>query len=121
MPKLINLPTFTDDRGSLTVIEKSLPFDIKRIYFIYNSKGHKRGFHKHKKTRQALVSLSGRCTICIEVENKIKKFNLDSPNNCLILEPEDFHWMENFEEKTVLLVVASEFYDKNDYINNGLQ
>ena len=121
MSKLINLPTFSDKRGSLTVIEKTLPFDIKRVYFIYNSEGHKRGFHKHKVTKQALIASIGSCSVTVKNNEGTKKFNLDSPNKCLILEPEDFHWMDDFSKNTVLLVIASEYFNKDDYIENDIQ
>ena len=48
MAKLVKLPTYNDNRGNLTVIEKILPFEIKRVYYIYGVKDNERGFHKHK-------------------------------------------------------------------------
>ena len=116
MPYLKKLETHTDSRGSLTVIEKELPFAIKRVYYIYNLNQTKRGFHKHKKTQQALICISGSCSIFIDNKSTVKEFILDFPNKCLILEPSDFHWMDNFSKNCVLLVLASEEFDKNDYI-----
>lgn len=116
MAHIIELPVFTDNRGSLAVIEKKLPFEIKRFYFIYDVVG-KRGGHRHKKTTQALISIGGSCEIY--VNNGIKKeiFILDKPNKCLILNPEDWHTMDKFSKNANLLVFASEYYDKNDYID----
>lgn len=116
MTKIIELKSFSDNRGSLTVIEKILPFSIKRVYYIYNLNQFKRGFHKHKKTQQALICISGSCSIFIDNKSTVKEFILDFPNKCLILEPSDFHWMDNFSKNCVLLVLASEEYDENDYI-----
>jgi dTDP-4-dehydrorhamnose 3,5-epimerase-like enzyme len=116
MTKIIELKSFSDSRGSLTVIEKILPFSIKRVYYIYNLNQSKRGFHKHKKTQQALICISGSCSIFIDNKSTVKEFILDFPNKCLILEPSDFHWMDNFSKNCVLLVLASEEFDKNDYI-----
>ena len=62
MPKLLTLPTYSDDRGDLTVIEKLLPFDVKRVYYMYKCKA-KRGGHRHIKTTQALIAVSGRCEV----------------------------------------------------------
>ena len=121
MAKLISLPTFSDKRGDLTVIEKILPFTIKRVYFIYNSEGKSRGFHKHKKTSQALVAINGSCSVNIVSPSGDIRFNLDNPSKCLILNPEDYHWMDNFNKGTVLLVLASHYYDKRDYIENGVR
>ena len=64
MAHIINLPTFGDDRGSLTIIEKVLPFEIKRLYYIYGADS-KRGGHRHKTTTQALITLNGSCEIFI--------------------------------------------------------
>ncbi|OUU13809.1 MAG: hypothetical protein CBB97_25575 [Candidatus Endolissoclinum sp. TMED37] len=121
MPSLITLPSFTDERGSLTVIEKIIPFDIKRVYFIYNSEGHKRGFHKHKITRQALIASSGSCSVYVKESKKTIEFKLDEPSKCLILEPEDFHWMDKFTKESVLLVIASEYYNEKDYVEDDLR
>ena len=118
MPKLISLPTFKDKRGSLTVIEKIVPFEVKRVYFIYNSEGYERGFHKHKLTKQALIVTSGSCSVFVKNSKETLNYNLDSPSKCLMLNPEDYHWMNNFKKETVLLVLASEFYDINDYLDN---
>jgi dTDP-4-dehydrorhamnose 3,5-epimerase-like enzyme len=116
MAKLINFITFKDARGALTVIEKNVPFNIKRVFYIYNVDDSKRGFHKHKKTIQLAISLNGSCDIV--VDNGLKKiiFQLDSPDKGLIIEPDDYHWMENFSKGTVLLVLASQEYDPDDYI-----
>jgi dTDP-4-dehydrorhamnose 3,5-epimerase-like enzyme len=112
---IINLPTYSDDRGSLTVIEKILPFDIKRVFFIYNPKGI-RGGHRHKKTVQCLVCCKGECKVYVNNGKKKEIYHLNSPNLALILEPEDWHTMFDFSEDAVLLVLASDYYDKNDYI-----
>ena len=116
MPDIIKLETFTDNRGSLTVIEKTLPFSIKRVYYIYNLNNCKRGFHKHIKTYQALVCTSGSCSVFVRKNLLTEEFKLNIPNKCLILNPQDFHWMDNFSKDCVLLVLASEEYDENDYI-----
>lgn len=115
MAQIINLPTFSDERGSLTVIEKLLPFEIKRIYYIYNAK-EKRGGHRHLNTTQALVCPKGSCEIFINNGNSEQTVLLNSPDKCLILSPEDWHSMDKFTPDCVLLVLASEFFDKADYI-----
>ena len=114
MARIISLKTISDDRGSLSVIEKDLPFKIKRVYFIYNL-SDSRGGHRHKKTIQALISVSGSCKVHTRNENTEKDFILDRPDKCLIVNPEDWHTMENFTSDAVLLVLASEYYDSSDY------
>jgi len=111
----IELQTISDDRGSLTVIEKVLPFDIKRVYYIYNVVGE-RGGHKHKKTIQALIALNGACQVHVVNGTSKESFHLDSPDKCLIVNPDDWHTMDNFSKGTILLVLASECYDEEYYI-----
>lgn len=112
---LIDLDTHIDSRGSLTVIDKKLPFNIKRVFYIYNIDKEDRGGHSHKKTIQGLISIKGNCDIVIGREKK-EIIKLDTPNKCLILQPEDFHIMRNFSKDCILLVLASESYNKEDYI-----
>jgi dTDP-4-dehydrorhamnose 3,5-epimerase-like enzyme len=116
MAHIIELPTFEDDRGNLTVVEKNLPFEIKRFYYIYDVTS-KRGGHRHKKTIQALICLGGSCEIYVHDGEKEETILLDSPSKCLILDPKDWHTMDNFSKGSTLLVFSSEFYDKDDYID----
>ena len=115
MTILINLPSYGGDDGILTVVEDVLPFDIRRVYFIYKV-GRLRGGHRHKKTIQALICLEGKCTINIQNLSEEKTITLDKPDECLILDPSDWHTMDNFSRGSILLVLASELYDEDDYI-----
>ncbi len=117
MAKVIDLPTFSDSRGSLTVLEKVIGFDIKRVYYIYDANDEVRGGHRHKKSIQALINVKGSCEIFSDNGVKQETFLLDSPSKCLLLEPEDWHTMSKFTKDAVLLVLASEYYDKGDYID----
>ena len=121
MPQLIKLPTFKDTRGNLTVIEKILPFEVKRVYYIYNCTNEERGGHRHKKTIQALICLKGSCIIDCNDSIQKKSFVLKSPDTALIIMPEDYHTMHTFTNDAVLLVLASEYYDISDYINEDYQ
>ncbi len=118
MSHLVDLSTFTDSRGNLTVIEKILPFEIRRVFYIYGVDNSIRGKHRHKKTVQAAVVLQGSC--CITSQSRpdapIEEYILDSPSKCMIINPEDYHWMHNFTQNCILMVFASEYYDYNDYI-----
>lgn len=116
MARLINLKTFTDKRGNLTVIEKVIPFQIKRIFYIYGVDDSIRGGHRHKKTIQAAICLKGKCEIFNNDNFQKEKFVLDSPDKCLMLEAKDWHKMFGFTEDAILMVLASEYFDKNDYI-----
>ena len=119
MAKLINLKTFTDNRGNLTVLEKVIPFDIKRIFYIYGVDDSVRGHHRHKKTIQAAIALQGTCRIINQggKDLPMEKFILNSPSKCLIIDPADYHWLDNFSKDCILMVFASEYFDNDDYIN----
>ena len=116
MAELINLKTFTDNRGNLTVIERVIPFDIKRIFYIYGVDESVRGGHRHKTTIQAAVCIKGSCTIYNNDSATEEIFELDTPSKCLILNPEDWHQMYNFSDDAILMVFASTFFHADDYI-----
>jgi len=116
MANIIDLSTFTDKRGNLTVIEKVIPFDIKRIFYIYGVDDSVRGGHRHHKTIQAAICLQGSCEIHCDNGTDVSSFKLDVPNKCLILNPQDYHTMSHFTPDAILMVLASEYFDKEDYI-----
>lgn len=116
MAELINLKTFTDARGNLTVIERVIPFDIKRIFYIYGVDDSVRGGHRHRTTRQAAICIQGSCRIRNNDGSLAIDYLLDSPSKCLILEPEDWHQMDRFSEQAILMVLASTSFDPDDYI-----
>lgn len=118
MTKQINLQTFTDSRGNLTVIEKIIPFEIKRIFYIYGVDDSIRGHHRHKKTMQAAISIQGSCKITNQTGPGIapEEYILDSPSKCLMIDSTDYHWMHDFSKDCILMVLASEYFDSNDYI-----
>lgn len=119
MANIINLPTFSDKRGSLTVMDnipELLPFSVKRMFYIYDVDASERGGHRHKKTYQAVICLNGTCVIQNHNGKHKASFALDMPNKCLILEPQDWHTMEVRDTDALLVVFASECYDPDDYI-----
>jgi len=116
MAKMIKIPTFSDVRGDLSVIERVVNFSFKRVYFIYNTDGSQRGGHRHKITSQLLVCVQGGCDVFCQNKSKEKTFSLDSPGKGLLLDADDWHTMSNFTKNCILLVIASEVYDQDDYI-----
>jgi len=117
MAHLIDLKTFTDSRGNLTVIEDTeIPFNIKRIFFIYGVDSSKRAAHRHKTTIQALYCIQGSCEVYNNNGTKEETFILNHPNQCLILMPEDWHEIYNFSPDSILQVLASKNFDPEDYI-----
>jgi dTDP-4-dehydrorhamnose 3,5-epimerase-like enzyme len=116
MARLLDLQTFTDKRGNLTVIEKIVPFEIKRIFYIYGVDESIRGGHRHHKTIQAAVCLKGSCVIRNDDGQEILEYVLDKPNKCLLLAPGDWHEMYDFSHDAILMVLASEYFNQSDYI-----
>lgn len=114
MPQLIKLPTFEDPRGKLTVLEKCLPFDVKRAFFIYDINDDRAG-HGHKHSTIALIAFSGKVTIEVQNPKENLSFTLENPSQCLILQSEDWHLIKRPKDPVVLLALSSHFYDKNDY------
>ena len=116
MIKLLQLRTMSDPRGNLTVVEKEIPFEIKRVFYIYGVDDSSRGGHRHKETFQAAICIKGSCTIYMNDGKTENTYTLDKPTECLLINPEDWHTMSDFSEDAVLLVFASTLFDINDYI-----
>ena len=116
MFEIIDIPTFSDDRGSLSVLESVMPFAIERVYYIYGVQGQ-RGGHRHIETRQAMVCVHGSVDVYMNNGKESKTITLSNPGQLLIVEPEDWHTMDNFSESAVLLLLASKTYNPDDYIS----
>lgn len=112
----LQLPTFTDPRGALTVMENTLPFEVVRTYWIYGADGHTRGGHRHVRTRQALIAISGQVSIYMNDGTHQGIVKLEKPSQCLIVEPKDWHTM-TFGPGSVLMVLSSHAYDRSEYID----
>lgn len=116
MAKLIHIKTFKDNRGSLTVLDDVVPFEIKRLFYIYSVDNSSRGGHRHHTTEQAAICIQGSCQISNHNSKLEEEFVLDSPDKCLLLMPEDWHVMHSFSPDAILLVLASTSFDPKDYI-----
>ena len=119
----INFPQHGDSRGSLIALESMsvhVPFDVKRVYYIYDtSPGTIRGKHAHKELKQVLICISGACTVVCELPDGSKSAHrLDWPDKGLLIEGLVWREMKEFSKDAVLLVLANEHYDENDYIRD---
>ncbi|MGV5001019.1 sugar 3,4-ketoisomerase [Shewanella xiamenensis] len=119
--KLIPLQAHGDDRGSLIALEegKNIPFPIKRVYYLFNTKeGVHRGFHAHKALKQVAIAVRGSCRFVLDDGKERVEVLLDNPAQGLLIE--SFMWREmyNFSEDCVLMVLASDIYDEDDYIRD---
>jgi dTDP-4-dehydrorhamnose 3,5-epimerase-like enzyme len=109
-----------DERGSLIAIEnKDVPFDIKRVYYIFDTRnGVTRGLHAHKTLRQVLVCVNGSCKILLDNGLEKESVTLDEASRGLLVDAMVWHEMYDFSSDCVLLALASDFYDENDYIRD---
>ena len=117
--KLIDFKLLGDDRGHLTVLEanKNIPFDIKRVYYLTDTlAGVPRGFHAHKELEQVAVCVSGKCRMILDDGQRKEEIWLDSVSKAIRIEKMVWHEMHDFSSDCVLLVLASEHYDEDDYI-----
>lgn len=110
-----------DERGQLVALEeyKEVPFKIKRVYYMYDmSPGIVRGRHAHKNLQQILICIHGSCKILLDNGNEKKVVPLEKPYEGLYVANNMWREMYDFSTDAVLMVLASELYDENDYIRN---
>jgi len=118
--KIIDIRKYSDNRGYLSVIEEEIdvPFEFKRVYYLYNVPETARGAHAHKTLQQLLVATSGSVHVTLDDGLEKKTFVLDKPWKGLMVVPGLWRDMDNFSGGAVLMVLASEHYDESDYIRN---
>ena len=110
-----------DQRGSLIALENNIdvPFNIKRVFYIYDTlDGVVRGTHAHFLTQQLLVCVKGSCKVTLDDGKTKKTFLLDAPDKALLQKPMIWGKMYDFSDDCVLLVLADQLYDEEDYIRD---
>ena len=117
---LINITKVHDTRGNLSVIQgNSIPFDMKRVYYLYDiPSGGRRGGHSHKDQQEFLVALSGSFDVILTDGNEQKTVTLNKPNVGLLIVNGIWRELENFSSGSVCLVLASNFFEEEDYIRD---
>ena len=117
---LTNIPTITDARGNLAVIEKEcLPYSIKRVYYLFDVPSDSyRGGHAHKEQLEFLIALSGSFNVTLDNGSQKKSFLLNKPNKGLLLPPGIWRELEDFSSGAVCLVLSSGEFDESDYIRD---
>ena len=119
--KIIDLRKISDPRGNLTPIEEGvdIPFNIKRIYYLYDvPSGESRGAHAHKELRQLIIAANGSFTITLDDGMNKKAYTLNRPYQGLLIVPGIWRDLDDFSSGAVLLCLASEHYQAEDYIRN---
>ncbi|XZE34040.1 sugar 3,4-ketoisomerase [Pirellulaceae bacterium SH501] len=118
---LFDIPRLADGRGELSFIQHPdhIPFLVSRAYFLYNvTENASRGFHAHRKLQQAMIAVSGSVDIILDDGISREKVTLNRPDQCLLVGRRFWREMENFSDRTVLLVLASCPYEESDYIRD---
>jgi dTDP-4-dehydrorhamnose 3,5-epimerase-like enzyme len=116
--KLIDLPKISDPRGSLSFIEGGhhIPFDIKRVYYVYDLPGGaERGGHAHKNLHQLIVAISGSFDVVLDDGVNKSRVHLSRSYYGLYVCPMIWRELDNFSSGSVCLVLASNLYDESDY------
>ena len=119
--KFVVFPIHGDSRGKLIALEqnKDIPFEIKRVYYIYDTLPNvRRGFHAHKSLQQILICTSGECKILLDDGKNKEVVTLNKPTEGLHINGCIWREMFDFSPDAVLMVLASEYYDEDDYIRN---
>lgn len=120
--QMLEFPQRGDDRGHLVIVEggQDIPFQIKRVFYIYGSDtGIVRGQHANRKTEFVLINVAGKSKIKIkDGEGREKVYCLNRPHIGIYLPTMVWKDMYDFSKDSVLLVLASTYYDPNEYIRD---
>ncbi len=120
--KMLDFPQLGDERGELIVVEGGIeiPFDIKRVFYICGTKeGVVRGQHANKKTEFILINVAGSSKVRVrDGSGNEALFVLNRPNTGIYLPRMVWKDMFDFSDDSVLLCLASEHYDANEYIRD---
>lgn len=116
--RIIELPKISDSRGNLTFVEagRHIPFDIRRVYYLYDVPGGaERGGHAHKALHQLIVAMSGSFDVVLDDGRNRRRFHLNRSYYGLYICPMIWRELDNFSSGSVSMVLASNFYDEDDY------
>ena len=119
--EIVDLKVLHKERGNLTALENevSIPFDVKRIYYLYDvPHGVDRGGHAHYELQQYVIAASGSFTFVLDDGKEKKEFFLNSPRKALHIKPGIWREMKDFSGGSICLVLASRTYSEDDYIRN---
>jgi hypothetical protein len=117
----IEFPKISDPRGNLSFVEggRHIPFDIRRVYYLYDVPGGaSRGGHAHKTLHQLVVAMAGSFDVELDDGNEKKRFHLNRSYYGLYVCPMIWRELDNFSSGAVCMVLASHLYDEDDYLRD---
>lgn len=117
---MITIPTIEDYRGNIAVVEADVaPFEIKRVYYLYDvPSSASRGGHAHRTLQQLLIPLSGSFDVILRDGHETQVVTLNKPDRGLLIKSNVWRELDNFSSGAVCLVIASEVFDEDDYIRD---
>jgi len=121
---VLELPKIEDPRGSLSFIESGchVPFEIKRVYYLYDVPGGaERGGHAHKALHQLIIAMSGSFDVSLDDGQEKRQFHLNRSYYGLYVCPMIWRELDNFSSGSVCMVLASNYYDEGDYYRDYSQ
>lgn len=116
--QIFDLPRINDPRGNLTFVESNrhIPFSIQRVYYLYDVPGgSERGGHAHKALHQLIIAMSGSFDIHLDDGDAKKTIHMNRSYNGLYVCPMIWREIDNFSSGAVCMVLASDYYDEQDY------
>ncbi len=119
--RIVTLPRNTHENGSLSVIENdsSIPFTIKRVYYLYDIPGDaERGGHAHRDNQSLIIAISGCFDVTLDDGHKKRTFTMNRPYNALYVPAGLWREIQNFSSGSVCLVLTSENYSEDDYVRD---
>lgn len=113
---LVDIPTFTDERGAISVMDKELPFDVKRVFWLHHIKdGKDRGAHALLDSSEIMIAVHGSFVVDLDdTETKIS-IVLDNPSKGLMIRPGIWFRTHSYKEDGVSLILAEEEYARDKY------
>lgn len=113
---LVDIPTYVDERGAISVMDKELPFEVKRVFWLHHIKdGKDRGAHALLDSEEIMIAIHGSFFVDLDDSREKIRVLLDDPGKGLMIRPGIWFRTHSYIDEGVSLILASEEYDRNKY------